>query len=263
MAGDHLTARQTSITTIAQHPLTDTSTGLYWRSSTTDDWAANAANSHRLPGHGLVGSMFVDAGVNLSSADHTTTTSGFSMECVYTNTNTGYNFFGGTWQRWPMHYYGNANGQYAIRYGLELFPINDQYTDTQGRIRALVSDVGGTWIASTTVHSRPVSSDGAPHHICMTHAGSPTVTNAVKVYVDGVLTETSTLNAGRSQVTLYGNWFNVGVDASYVHPNGSVSHACVTPTELSAAEVATRAKIAMMQQSQYKAWDGTNGIWVS
>ncbi len=266
MTADHLTARQLAYSPLAQHPLTDTSSGLYWRSS--DDWAAAAAAGHYLPRHGKVGAFFNDSGVTLSHSTYSSTSNGLTIECVYTNSNTSYNFFGGQWPRWPIHYYGNEFGQYAVRYCLELYPVNDLITDTQGRIRALVSDVGGTWIASTTVHSRPVVSDGLPHHICMTHEGSPTLTNAVKVYVDGVLTETSTLNSGRPLTTLYANKIGVGADDIYVHPNGSVSHACVTAQVLPLAEIKARANLVnkgvgsrFTDAGNVMAWDATNNTW--
>lgn len=272
MAGDHLSARQASYTTLMCHSLTDLSSGIYSREDNGSyDWAAaTAASKIMLPRCGKVGTQFYDVGVHPNQEQNTTTSSGFTMECVYLNTNTSYNFFGGNWQRWPMHYYGNDNGQYALRYGLELWPLNDVITDTQGRIRALVSDVGGDWLSSRTIHSRVPVSDGLPHHICMTHAGSPTLTDAVKIYVDGALVETATLASGRSQTTWYANRVNVGVYNSFVNPYGSISHACVTPQVLPTTEIKARALMVngvsgrmLTDQGKYMAWSATDNAWVS
>ena len=270
MTGDHLAARQAAYTTLMRHSLTDLSSGIYSREDNGSyDWAAaTAASKIWLPRCGKVGTQFYDVGLHPNQSENSTTSSGFTMECVYLNTNTNYNFFGGIWARWPMHYYGNDSGQYALRYGLELYPLNDSISDTSGRIRALVSDVGGDWLSSRTIHSRVAVSDGLPHHICMTHAGSPTLTDAVKVYVDGVLVETATLASGRTQATWYANRVNVGVYNSFVNPYGSISHACVTPQVLPAAEIKARAQLVngvsgtvLTDQGGVMAWDNANSAW--
>ena len=270
MPADHLSARQAAYTTLARHPLSNLGSGLYTSHAPGGyDWnAATAASTIYLPRCGQVGTFFDNVDVMPTQAENTDTTSGFTLECVYATTASVYNFFGGIWVRWPVHYYANDNGQYAVRYGLEHYPLNDSLGDTQGRMRPLVSDVGGDWLTSRTVHSRVPINDGLPHHICMTHAGAPTLANAVKMYVDGVLVETCTLASGRTQAWLQANHLIVSVYDTWVDADGSVSHVCLTPQVLPTSEIKARAQLVngvsgpvLTDQGKVMAWDSNSSAW--
>jgi hypothetical protein len=253
-----------------RHSLSNLSSGLYASTAGAGfDWsAATAASKISLPRCGKVGTLFDYNGVQVHPLQtaNTNNSSGFTMECVYATTANAYNFFGGIWVRWPLHYYGNDNGQYGLRYGLEHYPLNDGLGDTQGRMRPMVHDVGGEWLASRTVHSRVPITDGLPHHVCMTHAGAPTLTDAVKLYVDGVLVETGTLAAGRTQTTLQANHTQVSVYDSWVDADGSVSHVCITPQVLPVAEIQARAALVngsnvLTDTGDVMVWHAATNSW--
>lgn len=268
MSGDHLTARQTSVTTLAQHPLTDTdSPALYYRSTvTTPTWNdREAASTIWLPRCGKTGCYLNDVRVQPYQAAHSTTSTGVTVECVFTTTTNGFNFFGGLWGRDIVYY----NGPYAYQIGISYTGTNDSISDTTARAYPRVSDIGQDRIDSRTVHSRPVLNDGLPHHLCLTHAGSPTLTGAVKLYVDGTLVETCTLKTGCEMFGLEANNFNAGVEAYFTQPAGSISHACLTPLVLPVSEIQARANLVnkgtgsrLTDQGTVLAWDASTGTWI-
>lgn len=269
MAADHLTARQTQsgYTVLGQHPLTDASTGLY--STSTADWSSQASASKiTLPRCGKVGSYLInsDNGKTLRCVDDNTAmspvVSGVTLECVAHTTITGYSFFGSAWERSIC----SAWGWYGFNITIALYPVNDAYTDTSGRARITVSDVGGTRVASRTVHSRPIISDGLPHHLALTHANTVT-TDAVKLYVDGVKTETVTTTAALADIDQ--NTLSAGVDDYFTGFDGSVSHLCLTQAVLPEAEIKARAQLVngvsgsvLTDQGKVMAWDSSSNAWV-
>lgn len=269
MGADHLTARQTGsgYTVLGQHPLTDVSTGLSSKSTATSWTAQQTASKINLPRCGQVGVYLIDttSGKTLRCVENNTAmtpvTSGVTLECVAHTVTTGYNFFGGTWARSICSVWGF----YGFNLTIELFPTNDVIGDTTGRARIAVGDVGGTRVASRTVHSRPVISDGLPHHLAMTHEQGVT-TNAMKLYVDGVNTETVTTTDNLTDLDT--NTLTAGVDDYFTGFDGSVSHLCLTQAVLSAAEIEARAQLVngvsgpvLTDQGSVMAWDSANNAW--
>lgn len=264
MAGDHLAARQAAYATLARHSLTDTdSPGLYYRSTVTSPtWnEREAASRIYLPRMGRAGVYLSDVAVQPYQAPHATVSTGVTLECVFSTTSTGYNFFGGEWIRGITAY----RGPYAFSIAISYRGLNDSVGDTQGRAFPEVADIGQDRIASRTVHSRRVISDGVPHHIAMTHAGYPTLANAVRMYVDGVLTETCTLKSGCEMFALEPNCLFAGVEAYFTQPEGSVSHVCLTPQVLGEAEIRLRAGLVsgavLPDCGSHLTWTGTR--WVA
>lgn len=272
MAGDHLTERQTNsgYVVLGQHPLTDVNSGLYSKSTATS-WATQQTNSKLwLPRCGKVGVHLIDAtsGKTLRVVEDNVgstspVTQGATLECVATTISTGYNFFGGPWARSICSIWG----LYGYNVTIELYPTNDAIGDTTGRARINTSDVGGTRIASRTVHSRPVISDGFPHHLALTHEKNLT-TDSIKLYVDGINTETVTTTAVLSEFDA--NALTAGVDDYFTGFDGSVSHLCLTQGVLSISEIKARANLVnagvgskFTNQGKYMVWDATNNTWVS
>lgn len=268
MAGDHLTARQTQsgYTVLGQHTLS-TSTGLYSQSSAT--WATQYFFSQiDLPRCGQHGAYLININnaktlrcVAVSSA-FTAGTDGITLECVAVTKLTNYNFFGGAWQRDIVGIWG----AYAYNVRIRLAPVNDNIADTQGRAIAITSDVGATRIASKTVHSRPVISDGVPHHLALTHEATGT-SNVMKLYVDGVNTETYTLTAALANFDA--NTLIAGVDDYFTGFDGSISHICCTRALLSAAEIEARAQLVngvsgpvIISDSGILAWSAADRAWM-
>ena len=264
MAGDHLSARQTSYQVLAQHRLTLDGGDLYDRADvTTPTWPQReAASTIELPRQGKTGCYLSDVSLMPYQAQHYDTTTGVTVECVFATTTNYFNSFGGLWER-SITYYA---GPYAFYIGINYGAVNDSISDTTGRALARVFDVGQDRIASRTVYSRPVITDGVPHHLALTHAGSPTLTNAVKTYVDGVLVETCTLKTGCEMFTLEANCFNAGVTAYFTQPEGSISHACLTPQVLPQSEILARANLVsttsgLNTTAQLLAWNSAQSRW--
>ncbi len=264
MAGDHLSARQNAVPVLAQHRLTLDGGDLYDRADvTTPTWPQReAASTIQLPRQGKTGCYLSDVSLMPYQAQHYDTTTGVTVECVFATTTNNFNFLGGLWERSITYYLGPYSFYIGINYGA----VNDSISDTAGRALARVYDVGQDRIASRTVHSRPVITDGAQHHLALTHAGSPTLTNAVKLYVDGVLVETCTLKSGAAMFTLEANCFNAGVTAYFTQPEGSISHACLTPQVLPQAEILARANLVqstsgLNTSAQLLAWNSAASRW--
>lgn len=269
MSGDHLTSRQinSGYVVLGQHPLTDVSTGLYSKSTATS-WA-DQQNISRiwLPRCGKVGVHLIDrtSGKTLRVVDDNTAVTasyGLTLECVAVTSSSNYNFFGGVWGRDISGIWGS----YAYNVRFMLTPVNDNIADTQGRAVGITGDIGGTRILSTTVHSRPVISDGLPHHLVITHEGTGTV-SVMKLYVDGVNTETYTLTAALSN--LDANGLVAGVDDYFTGFDGSISHLCLTRGVLPLSEIQARANLVnkgtgsrFTDQGKYMVWDATNSTWV-
>lgn len=264
MAGDHLSARQNAVPVLAQHRLTLDGGDLYDRADvTTPTWPQReAASTIQLPRHGKTGCYLSDVSLMPYQAQHYDTTTGVTVECVFATTTNYFNLFGGLWERSITYYLGPYSFYIGINYGA----VNDSISDTTGRALARVYDVGQDRIASRTVHSRPVITDGVQHHMALTHAGSPTLTNAVKLYVDGVLVETCTLKSGAAMFTLEANCFNAGVTAYFTQPEGSISHACLTPQVLPQSEILARANLVsttsgLNTTAQLLAWNSAQSRW--
>jgi hypothetical protein len=125
-----------------------------------------------------------------------------------------------------------------------------------------VSDVGGTWVVSKDIHSRPVLNDGTPHHLAVRYEGSKTY-----LYVDGMLVETTTLGGPVSD--LEPNKLIAGVEAYFTQPEGSVSHLCASEL-VSAQEVVARSRLAacvlpggtLPDVGSTFAWSATNSAWL-
>lgn len=263
MAGDQLTARQTGsgYTVLGQHPLTDVSTGLYSKSTATSWSAQQTASAVSLPRCGKVGVYLIDttSAKTLRVVDNNTAlaanTSGVTLECVAQTVTTGYNFFGGIWERSICSVWGNSGYNISIT----LYPVNDAFGDVAGRARITISNIGGTLVSSRTVHSRPVISDGVAHHLALTHAQSGT-SSVAKMYVDGTLVETVSTSSALSDLTA--NSLTAGVDDYFTGFVGSVSHLCLTGAELAAAEVKSRASLVVnLPTSKVLAWDATSSAW--
>lgn len=270
MTADHLTERQTNsgYTVLGQHPLTDSSSGVYSRSTATSWTAQNAASKIQLPRCGLVGTYLIDltTAKTLRVVDDNSAfsagTYGITLECVASTTTTGYNFFGGPWGRTICVVWG----AYGYNITITLYPVNDAIGDTTGRAIISTSDVGGTRISSRTVHSRPVISDGLPHHLALTHAATGT-SNVIKLYVDGVNTETVTTTGALADLSA--NTLQVGVDDYFTGFDGSVSHLCLTQDVLSTDEIEARAQLVngvsgpvLTDQGAVMAWDSSRNAWV-
>lgn len=268
MPADHLSARQAAYTTIAQHTLNDLSTGILYRTGihsngTWVDWPARQAQSTIwLPRSGQAGVWLDNEKINLASPGGANVQAqDMTVECVATcQPGLGYNFFGGVWQREIMA----LCGYFAYNLRIWHMPVNDSVSDTQGRFVFDSYDVGQNLIASKTVHSRPVVSDDRPHHVCFT-AKASTTTDAVKLYVDGVKTETYTLkgNMGFFQPSpVY-----INVEDFFTSNVGSTSHVCVTAGILTEAEIAARANLVtggkLTDQGSVMSWDATNNTWRS
>jgi len=269
MAGDHLTNRQLNAgyTVLGQHSLTNATTGLY--STSTADWPSQAtASKITLPRCGKVGSYLINQvnGKTLRCVDNNTAmspvVSGVTLECVAYTTLAGYSFFGGPLERSIC----SAWGWYGFNITIALYPVNDAYTDTSGRARITVSDVGGTRVASRTVHSRPVISNGLPHHLALTHANTVT-TDAIKLYVDGVKTETVTVTAALADIAE--NTLSAGVDDYLTGFDGSVSHLCLTQAVLPEAEIKARSLMVngtsgkvLTDQGKVMAWSEADSAWI-
>lgn len=265
MTADHLTARQQSVPTLAQHPLTDTDVGLFYRSPAgSTPWDTREASSTiRLPRMGRAGCYLSDVRAQPPQAQHYSPATGVTLECVFATTTSGFNFSGGLWGRDVVYY----NGPYAFFIGICYTETNDNIAGTTARAYARVADVGQDHIASRTVHSRPVINDGLAHHLCLTHAGSPTLTNAVKLYVDGTLVETSTLKSGCEMFNLEANYLNAGVEAYFTQPEGAISHVCLTPQVLSAEEIAARANLVkptstLNTTAEVMVWSSAQNQWI-
>lgn len=271
MTSDHLTSRQinSGYVVLGQHPLTDVSTGLSSKSAATS-WATQQSNSKLwLPRCGKVGVHLIDAtsGKTLRVVDDNVGSTspviaGTTLECVALTTTTGYNFFGGPWARSICSVWGS----YGYNITIELYPTNDVIGDTTGRARIATGDVGGTRVASRTVHSRPVISDGLPHHILLTHEYNVT-SSAIKLYVDGVNTETVTTTGVLAETAE--NTLTAGVDDYFTGFDGSVSHLCLTQGVLPLDEIKARANLVnkgtgsrFTDQGKYMVWDATNSTWV-
>ena len=271
MTSDHLTSRQinSGYVVLGQHPLTDVSTGLSSKSAATS-WATQQSNSKLwLPRCGKVGVHLIDAtsGKTLRVVDDNVGSTspviaGTTLECVALTTTTGYNFFGGPWARSICSVWGS----YGYNITIELYPTNDVIGDTTGRARIATGDVGGTRVASRTVHSRPVISDGLPHHILLTHEYNVT-SSAIKLYVDGVNTETVTTTGVLAETAE--NALTAGVDDYFTGFDGSVSHLCLTQGVLPLDEIKARANLVnkgtgsrFTDQGKYMVWDATNSTWV-
>lgn len=261
--GDHITAQQTGsgYTVLGQHPLTDSSSGVYSRSTATSWTAQNAASTISLPHTGKVGTYLIDltSAKTLRVVDDnsafTAGTYGITLECVAITITTGYNFFGGPWGRSICSVLGAVGYNITI----ELYPYNDNYTDTAGRARIYTSDVGGSRVSSRTVHSRPIISDGLPHHLALTHAATGT-SNVVKLYVDGTNTETVTTTA--AMANLDANTLTAGVDDYFTGFDGSISHLCLTRDVLPVAEIQPRANyVRVMPHAKVVAWDSASNAW--
>lgn len=269
MAADHLTARQTQsgYAVLGQHPLADTSNGVYYRtaahSGTPVDWAARqAASKIWLPRSGQRGTWLDNERVNLANPAFGPTD--FTLEAVVTcRSGEGYNFFGSPWVR-ELAYVG---GNYGYLVELVHAPLNDSISDTQGRISAWTRYVGGDRVASRTVYSRPVVSDNLPHHALITHRAGVTA-DAISVWVDGVKTETVTLAFEMS--SFVPNSLAVGIEDFFTAGIGSYSHLCLTQGILPDSEIQARAQLVngasgpvLTDQGKVMAWNAANNAWRS
>jgi len=259
MTGDHLTARQLAGNYAAQNPLTDTST-CYYRTpmphNGATSWADREAKGHYLPRAGRRGTWMDNEKVILASPGMAP--QDLTVEVVHAaRSGENYNFFGGAWWREVIEVYG----WYAFVLRIWHAPVNDSISDTQGRFIFDSSDVGANRIASKTVYSRPVISDNTPHHVCFTHSGTA-LTDAVKLYVDGALTEKYTLTAAMAD--LQSNAVIVGVEDYFTAGVGSSSHACVTRGILPLAEIQARANLvkSLPDHGPVMGWDAAGSRWV-
>jgi len=251
---DHLTARQTAGTNYGQHSLS-TLTGLYYASSGIDP----ALSQIRLPRCGQVGAPLVDKNVRVATTAYNGA-AGVTLEAVYRNAITNFNFFGGIWTRAIVRWYGG----YGYNVDMFMTPTNDSISDTTGRATIGIGDAGGTWINSRTVHSRPVISNNQPHHIAVVFDAPPATT--ARVYVDGALVESVTTTAPCASFSA--NDFYASAEAFFTHSDGDISHMCASPA-LPANEIRARANLvtdlagrALTDQGRVMAWDADVCGWV-
>lgn len=259
MTGDHLSARQVAGNYIAQNSLTTTST-CYYRTPMPHNgattWADREAAGHGLARAGRRGTWLDNEKVILGHV-------GFgprdlTVEIVHApRSGESYNFFGGTWSRETIEIYG----WYAYVIRIWHAPVNDSISDTTGRFIFDTSDVGANRIASRTVYSRPVVSDNTPHHVCFTHSGTA-LTDAVKLYVDGVLTEKYSLTYPMAD--FQANSVIVGVEDFFTSGIGSYSHACVTQGILATSEIAARSNLIsnLSDAGTALAWGAALNKWL-
>lgn len=259
MAGDHLSARQLAGNYIVQNSLTTTST-CYYRTAMPHNGATSWADRENASKNYLP--RATRAGTWLDNEKLTLGYTGFSpksvtLEIVHVaRNNEGYNFFGGVWERDIVSLWGYYGYNFTIRHA----PLNDSIGDTKGRFSMSTGDVGGTRQASKTVYSRPVISDYTPHHVCLTHQSGVT-TDAMKLYVDGVLTEKITTTANMADID--SNALNISVEDFFTTSVGSFSHACLTDGILSTSEIAYRSSLVngLPHTGKALAWDATNLRW--
>lgn len=263
MVADHLSARQRAGPWLGQHSLS-TLTGLAYVSPgmLADD---NCALSQVcLPRHlGLwgynnqAGVYLFDVQVNVPMVANNLA-NGLTLECVYATSVRGFNFFGNVWNRAICR----VTGYYGYHVTIELAPTWDSINDTTGRASVYVSDVGGTWVVSKDIHSRPVLNDGTPHHLAVRYEGSKTY-----LYVDGMLVETTTLGGPVSD--LEPNKLIAGVEAYFTQPEGSVSHLCASAL-IPVQEVVARSRLAactlaggpLPESVRTLAWSEDRAAWI-